>query len=48
MGSGSVAHDAARSLSTAGGAPAAEMTLEQLASMSEAEFEAYAAKASSV
>ncbi|WP_298967738.1 hypothetical protein [uncultured Methylobacterium sp.] len=38
------AANAARSLSTAGGAPAAEMTLEQLASMSEAEFEAYAAK----
>ena len=35
---------AAKSLSAAGGAPAAEMTLEALAAMSEAEFEAYAAK----
>ncbi|TGD94054.1 hypothetical protein [Methylobacterium nonmethylotrophicum] len=36
--------NAARSLSGAGGAPAAEMRLERLAEMSEAEFEAYAAK----
>ncbi|MEN3234725.1 hypothetical protein PUR29_14080 [Methylobacterium ajmalii] len=35
---------AGRSLSGAGGAPAAEMTLERLAEMSESEFEAYAAQ----
>lgn len=35
---------AGRSLSGAGGAPAAEMTMERLAEMSEVEFEAYAAK----
>lgn len=35
---------AGRSLSGAGGAPAAEMTMERLAEMSEAEFEAYANK----
>ena len=35
---------AGRSLSGAGGAPAAEMTMETLAAMSESEFEAYAAK----
>lgn len=35
---------AARSLSGAGGAPASEMSLERLAEMSEAEFEAYAAQ----
>ncbi len=35
---------AGRSLSGAGGAPAAEMTVERLAEMSEAEFEAYVAQ----
>lgn len=35
---------AARSLSGAGGGPAGEVTVEMLASMSEAEFEAFAAK----
>lgn len=35
---------AAKSLSSAGGAPAGEVTLEMLASMSEAEFDAFAAK----
>ena len=35
---------AGRSLSGAGGAPAAEMTMERLVEMSEAEFEAYANK----
>ena len=33
-----------KSLSAAGGAPAGEVTLEMLGSMSEAEFEAFAAK----